>query len=90
MHTNYSIACPLDLIFQNNAHESDTIRLKGQCIKGREWQGSLSHKQKRVTVMILSFRTDGSGQTDQGLHCLSFHLDLLDKFFYGITFLFEF
>ena len=45
-----------------------------------------------VTVMILCFRTDGSGQTvqtqirmlleeqsDQGLHCLLFHLRLFDK-----------
>ena len=46
--------------------------------------------------MTLSFQTDRSGQTvqtqirllleeqsDQGLHCLSFHLHLLAKFFHG-------
>ena len=53
--------------------------------------------------MTLSFRTDRSGQTvqtqirllleeqsDQGLHCLLFHLHLLDKIFYGLASLFEF
>ena len=47
------------------------------------------------TVMMLSFRTDRSGQTvqtqirllleeqsDQGLHCLPFHLHLLDALLY--------
>ena len=46
----------------------------------------------QVTVMIQSFRTDRSGQTvqtqirlllqeqsDQGLHCLLFHLHLFDE-----------
>ena len=55
------------------------------------------------TVMILSFRTDRPWQTvqtqirllleeqsDQCLHCLPFHVDLLDKFFYGNASLFEF
>ena len=53
--------------------------------------------------MIRSFLTDRSGQTeqtqirllleeqsDQGLHCLPFHVHLLDTLLYGITFLFEF
>ena len=48
------------------------------------------------TIMILSFRTDRSGQTvqtqirllleeqsDQGLHCLPFRLHLLDSLLYG-------
>ena len=48
------------------------------------------------TVMILSFRTDRSGQTvqtqirllleeqsDQGLHCLPFRLHRLDSLLYG-------
>ena len=48
------------------------------------------------TVMILSFRTDRPRQTvqtqirllleeqsDQGLHCLPFHLHLLDSLLYG-------
>ena len=48
------------------------------------------------TVMILSFRTDMSGQTvqtqirllleeqsDQGLHCLQFRLHGLDSLLYG-------
>ena len=46
-----------------------------------------------VTVMILSFWTDMSGQTvqtqireeqsDQGLHCLPFRLHRLDSLLYG-------
>ena len=53
--------------------------------------------------MILSFRTERHMQTvqtqirllleeqsDQGLHCLPFHLDLLDKWLHGMTFFFEF
>ena len=49
-----------------------------------------------ITVMILSFRTDRSGQTvqtqirflledssDQGLHCLQFLVHLLDALLYG-------
>ena len=48
--------------------------------------------KNKITVMTLSFRTDRSGQTvqtqirllleeqsDQGLHCLLFHLHLFDK-----------
>ena len=43
------------------------------------------------TVMMLSFRTDRSGQTvliqirqsDQGLHCFPFRLHGLDSLFYG-------
>ena len=48
------------------------------------------------TIMILSFRTDRSGQTvqtqtrllleeqsDQGLHCLPFRLHRLDSLLYG-------
>ena len=55
------------------------------------------------TIMILSFRTDRSGQTvqtqirllpeehsDQGLHCLLFHLHHFDKIFLGLASLFEF
>ena len=47
-----------------------------------------------TTVMTLSFRTDGSGQivqtqirllleeqSDQGLHCLLYHLHLFDEIF---------
>ena len=53
---------------------------------------------KALAVMILSFRTDRPGQTvqtqirllleeqsDQGLHCLPFHLHRLDSLFYGRT-----
>ena len=55
------------------------------------------------TVMILSFRTDSSGQTvqtqirllldeqsDQGFHCLVFHLHVIDKIHSGLASLFEF
>ena len=50
------------------------------------------YEHKACTVMTLSFRTDRSGQTvqtqirllleeqsDQGLHCLLFHLHLFDN-----------
>ena len=56
-----------------------------------------------ITVMILNFRTDRSGQTvqtqirlllqeqsDQGLHCLLFHLHFFDKIPSGMASLFEF
>ena len=56
-----------------------------------------------ITLMILSFLTDRSGQTvqtqirllleeqsDQGLHCLQFPLHLLDALLYGISTLFKF
>ena len=50
----------------------------------------LTFKVKRpITIMVISFRTDRSGQTqirlilevqsDQGLHCLQCHLHLLDE-----------
>ena len=55
------------------------------------------------TVMNLNFRTDKSGQTvqtqirllleeqsDQGLHCLLFHLHVFDKIPSGFASLFEF
>ena len=55
------------------------------------------------TVMVLSFPTDRPWQTvqtqirllleeqsDQGPHCLPFHMDLLDKFLYGKTSFFNF
>ena len=55
------------------------------------------------TIMILSFRTDRSGQTvktqirllieeqsDQSLHCLLFYLHLFDKIPEGLASLFEF
>ena len=49
-----------------------------------------------AAAMILSFRTDATGlhcftksadreQSDQGLHCLLFHLHLLDALFHGRT-----
>ena len=55
------------------------------------------------TVMTLSFRTARSGQlvktqirllleeqSDQGLHCLLFHLHLFDEIPQGLASLFEF
>ena len=55
------------------------------------------------TIMTLSFRTDRSGQTvqtqirllleeqsDQGLHCLLFHVHLLETFLCGKANLFDF
>ena len=51
------------------------------------------------TVLILNFRTDRSGQTvqtqileeqsDQGLHCLLFHLHVVDKIPSGLASLFK-
>ena len=65
----------------------------------------LSHgvQLQSVTVMILSFRTDWSGQTvqtqirllleeqsDQGLHYLHYYLHLMDALFDGKTSVFLF
>ena len=61
-------------------------------------------KAKALTLMIISFRTDRFGQTaqtqmrllleeeqsDQGLHCLQFHLRHFDKIPEGLGSLFEF
>ena len=57
---------------------------------------------ERNTVVILNFRTERSGQTvqtqirlllveqsDQGLHCLLFHLHVFDKIPSGLASLFE-
>ena len=56
-----------------------------------------------ITIMILNFRTDRTVQTvqtqirllleeqsDQGLHCLLFHLHLFDEIPLGLASLFEF
>ena len=40
--------------------------------------------------MTLSFGTGRSGQSDQGLHCLLFHLHHFDKIFLSLASLFEF
>ena len=58
---------------------------------------------ERLTVIVLSFQTDRSGQTvqtqirllleeqsDQGLHCLLFHLHLFGEIPLGLVSLFEF
>ena len=64
----------------------------------------LQYFQNTIIVMILSFRTGRSGQTvqtqtqlleeqsDQGLHCLHFHLHLLNALLpvYGKDALFKF
>ena len=52
--------------------------------------GPLQIKNTTITVMILSFRTYRSGQTDQGLHCLPFRLHLLVTLLYGKTILLKF
>ena len=47
----------------------------------------------QTTVKFLNFWTDRSGQTvqsDQGLHCLLFHLHVFDKIPSGLVSLFEF
>ena len=64
---------------------------------------SVVHWVQAPTVMILNFRTDRSGQTvqtqirllleeqsDQGLHCLLFHLHVFDKIPSDLASLFEF
>ena len=61
------------------------------------------HIARLHTVMTLSFLTDRSGQTvqtqirllleeqsDQGLHCLLYHLHVFDKIPSGFASLFEF
>ena len=63
-----------------------------------QWSRALT-----TTIMILSIRTDRSGQTvqtqirlfleaqsDQGLHCLQFRLHLLDALVFGKAILFKF
>ena len=57
-------------------------------------------KFKNTTLMILSFRSRQKVETqirllleeqsDQGLHCLLFHLRLFDKISLGLACLFEF
>ena len=60
-----------------------------------------SFNHAETTIMILNFRTDTSGQnsadpdqtapqSDQGLHCLLFHLHVFDKIPSGLASLFEF
>ena len=46
--------------------------------------------QTQIRLLLEEQSDQGEEQSDQGLHCLPFHLDLLDKFFYGNTSLFEF
>ena len=64
---------------------------------------SINEMQKINTVMTLSFWTDKSGQTvqtqirllleeqsDQGFHCLLFHLLLFEEIHKGLAFFLEF
>ena len=64
---------------------------------------SIVKQSVSITVMILSFRTDRSGQTVQtqirllleeqsyqGLHCLPFQLHLLDTLLHSTATLFKF
>ena len=66
-------------------------------------KGVTKERMEANTVMILSFRTNRPWQTvqtqirllleeqsDEGLHCLPFSADLLDKFLYGNTFCLNF
>ena len=77
------------------------IEKKQQCLQTEKEKWEDSHLGKKGTVMILNFRTDRSGQivqtqirllleSDQGFHCLPFHLHLVEKKFYGLASLFEF
>ena len=65
--------------------------------------GELTKMISQFTVILLNFRTDRSGQTvqtqirllieeqsDQGLHCLLFHLHLFSEIPKGLASLFEF
>ena len=65
-----------------------------ELLKSTDTNGSLV-----ITVMILSFWTNRSGQTvqtqirlllDQGLHCLLFHLHLFDKIRYSLPLCLDF
>ena len=81
------ILCPMSIIF-----------FSYRCILLRSGKSYALH-----TIMILSFQSDMSGQTvhtqirllleeqsDQGLHCLQFHLHLLEALLYGNASLFKF
>ena len=67
-----------------------------------ESAGMLASSSNKATIMILNFRTDRSGQTvltlnrlileeqsDQGLHCLLFHLHVFDTIPSGLASLLE-
>ena len=64
----------------------------------QDWQAFKTSLEEQIIVMTLSFRTDRSGQTvqileeqsDQGLHCLLFHLYHFDKIPFRVWPLFEF
>ena len=73
------------------------------CSRGSACAGLLSSYSLYITIMILSFPTDRSGQTvqtqirllleeqsDQGLHCLLFHLHLFDEIPKGLASFLEF
>ena len=79
------------------------FRLKGGTCKLKSKLTLLRSVNKSATIMTLNFRTDRSGQTvqtqirqllqeqsDQGLHCLIFHLHAFDKIASGLASLFEF
>ena len=99
-----SLLLPLDLQFKLFDKLVKPILLYGSEVYGFGTFGcsrenSIKKKKKKnvyTTVIFISFRTDGSGQTvhtqirllleehsDQGLHCLPFRLYRLDSLLYG-------
>ena len=79
-----------------------TVSPRGMQCPGMELETRLGRGDTETYVMILSFRTDRSGQTvqtqiillleeqsDQGLHCLLFHLHLFAEIPKGLGSLFE-
>ena len=94
--------CPVPMLHIKPGWQYDMVRDMGIAIHNtvRTFYKLLYPILKGIhngnTVMILSFRTDRSGQTvqtqikllleeqsDQGLHCLPFRLHLLDSLLYG-------
>ena len=83
---------------------SSTLLISNDVFPLDSKQFNVSKKKiQACNVMILNFRTDRSGQTvqtqirllleeqsDQGLHCLLFHLHVFDKIPSGLASLFEY
>ena len=77
------------------------LKLCGSSFLFAQVKKLVKYELQKTTVMILSFRTDRSGQTvqtqirlleqsDQGLHCLQFLLHLLGALLFGKAILFKF
>ena len=83
------LICAFVFPYAKNSSSHDVAHLSSKPTSNIKLESLLLLLPKRSTVMIQSFRTDRSGQTvqtqirllleeqsDQGLHCLLFHLHL--------------